>query len=312
MTDPIRIVASTDEHYAPHLGVMFASLLTNTKAPERVELHVIDGGIQDETRTILNKLVQGFGARLDFFRLTDNAYANYPLAKHLTAPAYYRLSIPELFGADVPRVLYLDCDLIVRADVQELWDIPLQDSALGAVEDISNHTYKQSGVPQDQYFNSGVLLLNLDVWRKENIAAQVREVVTKPGSTATNDQCALNVVLHKRWKRLPLRWNFQSGMYRPHKQLDKYPEEEVRAAIENPAIIHYIGWSKPWIYLCYHPLAQEYLNYRAQTAWADLPLEGFTLKNRIRRFTSPSLLKKLYRQRKWRAFYAQRSEGSSH
>lgn len=303
MTDPIHIVASTDENYAPHLGVMFASLLANTQGPERVRLYVIDGGINADTRAKLDEVVERFGARLDFFTLADEAYADYPLEKFLTAPAYYRLSIPELFDNDVNKVLYLDCDLIVRSDVQELWDAPLDSCALAAVENISNTTYKRSGVPQSSYFNSGVMLLNLAVWRDDNIAAQVRDVVTKPGSTTKNDQCALNIVLHDRWKRLPLKWNFQSGMYRPHHQLDKYAEKEVSEALREPAIIHYVGWSKPWLYLCYHPLAHEYLQYRSQTKWADVPLEGDTLRNRVRKYIRPSLLKKLYRQRKWQAFY---------
>lgn len=305
MSETIRIVASSDEAYAPHLGVMFSSLLANARAPERLHLYVIDGGIMESTQQLLQAVAQGHGAQLEFFTLRSNLYDSYPLVKSLTPPAYYRLSIPELFPLDVKKALYLDCDLIVRADIQEVWDVPVTGFALAAVENISNSTYRRSGVPQDEYFNSGVMLLNLEEWRSADLATRVRAQIAGPKPTTDNDQCALNIVLHRQWKRLPLTWNFQSGMYRPHEQLAKYTETEVRQALQRPAIIHFVGWSKPWKYLCYHPLRQEYLRYREKTPWAHLPLEGDTLGNRVRGVTSPSLLKKLFRKKKWEFYYRQ-------
>lgn len=301
----MHVVASADELYAPHLGTMFLSILKNTKFPDDIMFYVLDGGISASTKQDLRDLVLTSGAQLTWFSL-ESEYAAYPSEKWLTRAAYFRLSIPELLHGSVPKALYLDCDLIVRHDIEQIWATDIEEFCLGAVENISDRTFRKCGVPQSEYFNSGVMLLNLDRWRKEGIADRVRAQLFGEDASCTNDQDALNRVLHTRWKRLPLRWNMQSGMYRPHSQLKKYTEKETDEALFDPAIVHYVGWSKPWTYLSYHPLQGVYWAFRNQTPWAAEVPEGRNLLNRVRRFSNPSLLKKLARQKMWRRRYRER------
>jgi lipopolysaccharide biosynthesis glycosyltransferase len=303
--DSIHVFASCDERYAPHLCTMFLSLLSNTEVPGRVKLYVADGGISGTTRETLDDVVHGLGAQLVWLFL-DNAYDDFPTERWLTRAAYFRLSIPELLSAEIGKVLYLDCDLVVQGDVSDIWKTDIRDHCLGAVENISDRTFRKSGVRQSDYFNSGVMLLNLDQWRKGRVSEQVRAELVGSRAKCTNDQDALNRVLHQRWKRLPLRWNMQSGMYRPHKQLEQYGVGEKVEALFNPAIVHYVGWSKPWTYLSYHPLDDLYWKYRDQTPWRDVGPEQRTLGRRIGRFLSPSLVKKWVRKRLWQQRYRDR------
>ncbi len=303
----IRVVASSDQGYARHLGVMFASVLANAAQPHRYRLFVIDGGIEPATRRAITAEVSRRGATVEFLQLDRELYSNMPLRRKMTAAAYYRISIPELFDSSVSRVIYLDCDLIVKADLAELWHTPLNGRHLGAVENISNSTYRASGLAQEQYFNSGVMLIDLDLWRRDDIPGQVREFKLRyPHKIVTNDQCALNGVLHDKWQRLPLRWNQQSGLYRATKQLRHFPPEEVEAALWAPAIIHYVGAAKPWKYLCFHPLAGEYRRYLDQTVWAGTGPEGKNLAAAIKRCLSPRLVKKRLRQQRWQRRYDER------
>jgi lipopolysaccharide biosynthesis glycosyltransferase len=300
----IPVVASSDDNYAYPLGIMFISLLENTKNPERFHLFIIDGGISDKKKNSLQKEVVKRSSQLTFLTINDEVYANFPTRAHISAPAYYRISIPELFHESVTRAIYLDCDLIIKNDLQKLWDIDLEGHAIAAAENISSSTYTASGLKQPDYFNSGVMIIDLDKWRENNIPNKVRNFKTEhPELICTNDQCALNGVFKGRWKRLPLNWNFQSGLYRSSSQTKRIiKDDDSKNPIWSPFIIHYIGWSKPWLTPCYHPLASEYDRYRIMSSFT----EEATSPTDAKKKKLFSLAKKQFRKYIWKRKYLAR------
>ena len=301
----IPIVASSDDNYAYPLGVMFISLLENTRAPERFHLFVVDGGIRSQKKQQLTDSVNQYNSQLTFLNVNSDLYANFPTSAHISAPAYYRISIPELFDTSVERVIYLDCDLVIKADLQALWQQTLDGYAVGAVENISSSTYRASGLDQQDYFNSGVLLIDLQRWREQRIPEKIRAFKQEhPELICTNDQCALNGVFRGDWKRLPLHWNHQSGLFRSSKQVKRLKlHADFEKSLWSPNIIHYIGWSKPWLMPCYHPLAGEYRRYRKLSNFmADHPIETHT---DIGERSGFSLWKKRMRQLLWQWRYRQ-------
>lgn len=299
----IPVIASSDDNYAVPVNVMFVSLLENTQSPENFHLFIIDGGISQSKKDSIESDVKRYNSQITFLDINSETYANFPTKAHISVPAYYRISIPELFDNSVEKVIYLDCDLIIKHDLQELWQIGLENYAIAAVENIAGTTYKASGLKQSDYFNSGVMLINLNKWRNENIPDKVRKFKIKhPELISTNDQCALNGVFKGNWKRLPLKWNHQSGLYRKSQQIDRLQKEgSVDEAIWNPAIIHYVGSFKPWFTPCYHPLEGEYRRYKALSSYASLDI----IKRKANYF-SISLLKKSLRQYKWQRNYKQK------
>jgi lipopolysaccharide biosynthesis glycosyltransferase len=302
--DIIPVIASSDDNYAYPLGIMFISLLENTKNPERFHLFVIDGGIADEKKNSLQIEVEKRNSQLIFLTINDEVYANFPTRAHISAPAYYRISIPELFHESVTRAIYLDCDLVIKSDLQVLWDIDLEGNAIAAAENISSNTFKASGLKQSDYFNSGVMIIDLTKWREKNIPNKVRNFkIEHPELICTNDQCALNGVFKGQWKRLPLNWNFQSGLYRSSNQTKKLiKDDDSKNPIWSPFIIHYIGWSKPWLTPCYHPLASEYDRYRMMSSF----VEEATSPTDTKKKNSFSLAKKQFRKYIWKRRYLAR------
>lgn len=307
--EAIPIVVSSDENYAPHVGVMFASLLENASRPESCHLFVIDAGISQKTRQRAKDEVCKRKGNISFIPFDGEMYEDFPLRRGMTAAAYYRLSIPDLFDEKVTKVIYLDCDLIVQGDILELWNYSLAGKHIGAVQDLSNSTYLASGLPQHKYFNSGVMLIDLDLWRRDDIAHKVRTFkIQHPEKIQTNDQCALNGVLYDSWARLPLRWNQQAGIYRPGRgRLQHFSRKEIEEGIWNPGIIHYIG-SKPWNYPCFHPLAEEYHRYLERTSWAGTQQENKNLRSMLAWGLKPRLLKKYVRQKRWQRRYAKHEQ----
>jgi lipopolysaccharide biosynthesis glycosyltransferase len=292
----IPVVASADDNYAAPLDVMLISVLENTENPERFHFFVIDGGISLQKKECINKDIEKRNSQITFLDINSEIYAGLPNQEHISVAAYYRLSIPELFHSSVNRVIYLDCDLIIKDDLQKLWEFQLDEYAVAAVEDVSTSGYKGIGIAQSDYFNSGVLLMDLQKWREQNIAEKARKL-------RINDQCSLNSVFNGNWKRLPLRWNQQSSFYRKTPQsIRLLKEEHAEGAIWNPAIIHYIGGRKPWFKPCYHPLEGEYRRYLARSSFASLEIvdrseEYAKRKNFFWR------LKKTFRQRGWQKRY---------
>lgn len=299
----VGVVASSDENYALHLTVMFTSLLRNCAEPGSVALFCIDGGIDDATKQRMQREVQKAGGHpVDFVQFDKSRYEHLPTIKHITSSAYYRISIPEIFDEAVKKIVYLDCDIIVRGDIRDLAATDITDYHVAAVENLSGHTYRQLGIPQNEYFNSGVLLLNLELWRRDNISDQVLQFKQdNPHRISTNDQCALNGILHTRWKRLPLKWNHQTGLYRSSPQIDGFDPEEVREANLDPQVIHYIGWDKPWRKIRFHPLAGEYDRYADQLEQSPRPKPE--LIDYIKAYASVSRLKKLWRCEKNKQWY---------
>ncbi|MDX1799503.1 MAG: glycosyltransferase family 8 protein [Marinobacter sp.] len=301
----IGVVASADENYAPHLMVMFVSLLANCPEPGRIALYCIDGGIGEPTKSRMQREIERAGGQpIDFIQFDKSRYDNLPTIKHITSSAYYRISIPDIFTEDVKKVIYLDCDMIVRGNVIDLWSIDIEGYHLGAVENLSGHTYKKLGIPQNEYFNSGMLLINLDLWRRDGIPEKVFQFkIDNPDRISTNDQCALNGVLHQSWKHLPLAWNHQTGLYRPSAQIDAFDRHDVDSAIRDPKIIHYIGWDKPWRKIRFHPLADEYDRYADRLERS--PRSQPSLMDAIAAYASISRLKKWWRCARWRRWYSQ-------
>ena len=305
-TDKIAVVASSDDNYAPHLTVLFYSLLTNCSDPGRVALFCLDGGISAANRERMEREVRKVGGTgVDFVSFDRSKYDDLPTIKHITSSAYYRISIPEIFDLSVHKVIYLDCDMIVKGDIVELWNTDISEHHVGAVENLSGHTYKKLGIPQNEYFNSGMLLINLDLWRRDQIPEKVfRFKKENAHRISTNDQCALNGVLHDKWLHLPLRWNHQTGLYQPSQQTAAFPEAEIDEALLSPGIIHYIGWDKPWRKIRFHPLADEYDRFADQLE--ESPRSKPTPIDYLKAYASISRLKKLRRQLKWRGWYTKR------
>ncbi len=133
------------------------------------------------------------------------------------------------------------------------------------------------------YFNAGVLLINLDYWRKHKVDVQcVRYFETYPERIQFNDQDLLNVVLCKDKVFVPLKWNMQDGFYRYGIDKRVADWQAFREELLHPVILHYTN-KKPWNYDSMHPLRNEYYKYLDMTPWkGKRPLSS--VKERLKRY----------------------------
>lgn len=284
----IEIACQTDARLLPDCAVMLHSLLS-TNPDDRFRIHFLhEAGAPRDLWAPLVRIVVSFGSEwsptpIDPERLAklpfDPGYGGYA--------ACYRLLLPRLLP-DVSKVLYLDADIIVLDRVLPLWEIDMDGCCVAATTNplyrlMEQRVKTKLGLPDRRaYFNSGVLLLDLDTLRTQGLDSELVDWAAEHrDSIAWPDQDVLNAVL---WRyRLPLhpRWNASSGLWDLPRRDLPWTEDEVAEARRDPAIAHFLGPFKPWHYRCTHPRKAAYSSHLAPTGLPSKVQEGRTLRNRI-------------------------------
>ncbi|MDR0733163.1 MAG: glycosyltransferase family 8 protein [Dysgonamonadaceae bacterium] len=273
--DAIHALSCVDKRYLQHLEVLIISLFENKTCPNAVIYHILyDNDLNDADKKPFTDIEKKYHATVVFHdvgRLSQK-YEHVVRYGHVSRAGLYRISIPEIFSSDITKVLYLDCDIVINGDIFDLWNTDISNYAVAAVEDAVSFSRHQALMMPEKslYFNSGVLLINLEKWALLNATDKILKfMIDFPERRAYNDQDGLNAFLHDSWLRLPPKYNQQSALYYlPCKRL-VYSGKEYAEAIRHPVIIHYIGVikdTKPWHYIDIHPLKKYYYKYLKLTS----------------------------------------------
>ncbi|BBD58573.1 glycosyl transferase family 8 [Nostoc sp. HK-01] len=281
-SQPIFLVCAADNNYAMPLAVTVRSALANLKSKRKISLLIIDGGISKSNK---KKIIKSFSPeQIDIYWVQpDNKiFENLVLSRHLTISCYYRLLITEFLPQEVNKAIYLDSDMVVTGDLEELWNIDIADNYVLAVQDdvqlyISMSTglrnYQDHGLsPDRKYFNSGLLVINLEKWRTENIGLKVISYLRENIEYAPDDQDGLNAVMAGKWGELHPKWNQMPRVYNYLSSEDSpYPEDIYQEMLHNPGIIHFTNAPKPWYSglrtQCQHPKKHLFFQYLDMTSW---------------------------------------------
>ncbi|MEC4985056.1 MAG: glycosyltransferase family 8 protein [Oscillatoria sp. PMC 1068.18] len=280
------IVCAADDRYAMPLTVAVRSVLANLKSYPQVKLFLIDGGISPENKEKFLQSLNPEQIELHWLQPDQSKLTKMKVKGHVSLASYYRLLIPELLPGSLQKVIYLDSDLVVNADIGKLWNIDVGDYYLLAVQDLGVPyvgcpvgllNYQELGYPADyKYFNAGVLVINLQKWREENIGKKVINYIQENLEFVRWwDQDGLNAVLAGKWGELDYKWNQQPPIYgygepswKPSPLKKELSEEVCQDIIDNPYIVHYVTSRKPWRYDSLHPRRDLFFHYLDMTAWA--------------------------------------------
>lgn len=291
MRDVINIVLASDDNYAQHVAVLAASVLSNTKA--KVNIHLLSDAVSKERLTLINNTVQSRGSTLRVYDMSSyDCFDNLFTSGHISKAAYFRLDIANILPEEVNKVIYMDVDLLVLQDIAELWQYDLQGRPLAAVPDYgimaSKRLMKQKqnviGLPTDSlYFNSGVVIMDLEQWRKYDYAKQVIDLAAV-GNLPHHDQDALNKVFVENWMALPLKWNVIPPVFNLFSKilLNGDLRKNAIAARKDKAILHFAGRYKPWEFDSHKGFNDAYYYYLKKTKFADvkMPQPGKNMKGK--------------------------------
>lgn len=263
---------ATDNNYVQHLGVVLISVLENTKTPELFDITVLAGDISEKNKDLVHAIVNKYGAIISFRNVVLEHPEKFIVNGHISIAAYYRIFLPKFFSEHVQKIIYLDCDVIVNSDIKELFDIDLKDNVIGAVAERFNGRMISLGYPDKPYFNSGVLVVDLQNWISENITEKTLDFIFKnPDKLIFWDQDALNICLIDKWLSLDYHWNYQRENVIFEKVWRKNKEKI-------PHIVHFTNNVKPWHYYSRNPYDYLYYKYLAISPWSNFEPFGKNIK----------------------------------
>lgn len=254
--EPIHLAIAFDEKYLTPFYALLTSIFYHNK-DNRIILHTIATGISDHEKAAINKYVQQLKGEINYYTVDQNFVSRFVLTSTWTSAVYYRLFFPFLIPDTVNRLLYIDTDTLVINNLQAFGEINLQDFPVAAAYDNWVKVQPLIGIEEEgNYFNSGVLLINVPEWKKQKISEKAFDYLTEfPEKIKFVDQDALNAVLINNWLKIDNRFNLIYSVIPPdlaRRDFEQYLTDKV--------ILHFT-LERPWHMLCQNRFRYLYHKY---------------------------------------------------
>ena len=219
----IPIFFATDNNYVPFLAVALTSLLDNASNDYFYKIYILTTSLKKEYIEQLKLICRDArpdGVSIDFVSLTeemDKSSGNFDLRDYYSKETYCRVFIPRVFP-QYDKVIYLDCDIVVKGDISEFYNIDIGDNILGAASEevmmeydvFGDYVEKALGIPREKYFSAGVLLINAKKYREDDIETKFIDLMNTYTFRVTQDEDYLNVLCYGKVKMVDLGWNKSS------------------------------------------------------------------------------------------------------
>lgn len=291
MSYKIPVVFAINNNYVKQLATVIVSILKNSSKHNCFEFNILSNDLSSENKNILSSL-SSLNKNTSFNFIDMNEITkDFDLEKfmsrrddykYISTETYFRFFIPEIFK-DYSKILYLDADILVLQDLKELYDTDIQNYYAGVVQDtvlevfIADENIKTRTKPEriyteyfkeklhkkeNSYFNAGVLLLNLDKIREDNIVEKLWQFTAEESPLEFQDQDVLNAVLEGNVKFVDYKWNTLKDLNWFATQVrDKKKRKYLLSTYKHPGIFHYVGGNKPWL------VHEENYNYACIEEW---------------------------------------------
>ncbi|MEZ6030850.1 MAG: glycosyltransferase family 8 protein [Hyphomonadaceae bacterium] len=266
MSERIDIALGFDGRYVPHAANVMASVVRH--APDaKFRFIVLQADVTPEQK----KRMEAVAPHSEFVWADVGDDMPTYTRGHLNRAVLFRLGLEALAPADCRRVLYIDADTIVVGDVRELWSADLGVHPVGAVTDCyqdADEFAELWDLPKGgRYFNSGVMLIDLDKVRADKLFTKALDFVARNASKLLfGDQDALNYTFWNKTAVLEPAWNVQRYM-KPGEIVSETASDR-RWGYAKPRLIHYLGTDKPWMRNVWHPWAWLYWENLLRTDFA--------------------------------------------
>lgn len=252
INDYVNIAFTIDNNYPIFTMLVIESILENKNPDTEYNFYVLENNITFINKGFMRLYAKYKKTNLTFYRISTESFDEgkkiYTYLPRITPIGMARILLPSVLPQDLKRVLYLDADTLVTTDLKELYNTDLKGNYAGMIRNDEPVNYKDFKFGKN-YCNSGVILIDLDAWRKNDIEKKMTEYLksnldkfiykkTKdkyPDTFMYPDQDLINIVLRNKIKILDDKWNAQ------HFSQNSYITKNFKG------IIHFIGPGKPWL-----------------------------------------------------------------
>ncbi len=282
----MNIFYTIDGNFCAQCAVGVVSTCENNRDLKDLHFYVGALNVPEEDRAKITALAESFGRQITFLEIGDLKerigfdFDTYGWNEIIIA----RLFLGELLPPEVKRVLYMDSDTVTCGSLKHLEELDLKGHVLGAVIEatMNRRRRKAIGLEKEPYVNSGVLLVDVEKWRRERMGEKVLEFYRgRGGALFCPDQDAINGAVKGRVLILSPKYNFFTQCwYYPYRVLKRLcapapfvPEKVFNDACAHPAVIHYLGEVRPWRRGNGHRYEHFYHDFLARTPYAGQPQE---------------------------------------
>lgn len=260
----IPIFFACDDNFVKFTIVTLTSIIENASKDYIYNVHILNTNISENMKDVAYRLQN------DNFNIIFNDVSEYldsisdrlPIRDYYSKTTYFRLFISEMFP-EYNKAIYIDSDTIVLGDISELYNHDLKKNFVGAcheqamVQEDVYGTYCEQvvGVDRNKFFNAGMLVINCDQFRKNNVLDRFIKLLGEYNFVVTQDEDYLNVICKNRVLWIDQKWNTEVFGNIPVKE-------------EDICMIHYIMVAKPWHFTNVR-LEDKFWNYAKKTEVYD-------------------------------------------
>lgn len=266
----ISIAYAPDDNYVNQTVVSMKSALEHN---EQVEFIIMYSKLSAESMQKLGAV----GGSLRLIKMDESQFADLTLSKWVTVQAWFRIKLPDLCK-DLDKVLYLDCDTLIRGNLDELFSLDLTDKYLAGVKDVwgVSKYVKRLDMKSGVYVNSGMLLFNCDYCRKEHFFDKVVDFAKNNAKIIEFcDQDSINKVVDEHKLVISPKYNLMDTWWRGgYYEFEGKEETEYLQAKENPVIVHLTGL-KPAFKGCGNKFKDEWWEVAKKTKIYDELLRDY-------------------------------------
>ena len=251
---------------------MLESLMRNNKGV-RFIAHTFSDDLSENSIKKFDSLLRSGGCELVLHALPENSrelISKAPTLAHISIATYYRLFLPYVVDESVNTILYLDCDILIRGSIEELFGARNPDTLIVGVSDINEEDHANR-IGVDKYVNTGVLTMDLPGIRRmytvDSMLKEISNIMGQPKNIVLGDQDIINLLFKGHIEEVPIYYNFQLLIHKAY-------------CLKNPALMrkiviaHFITGDKPWNndYLIvfareYYSYLRKYLTTGQRVAW---------------------------------------------
>lgn len=273
MADTIHIALSADKAFTVPLGLCLRSIMQSAAPATKYHFHILDSGVDRQL------LLRGGFTNISWYNVADKM-RDLPTAQRFPSATYHRFLLPTLLPQEITRIIFLDCDTVVKRDLTELYHTNLQGNTIAAVPWVVLGHYREEygqhlrsfpqrfGLADDgtPYFYASLLIMDLSAMRGYGTTARVIEMVrsTPREKLIWLDQDALNATLRGQITPLPLEYNVIPLF---SEQLEE-ESAEAKAAYAAPAIVHFAAMKPNILMGPRNALEQDFFRFWQASPWA--------------------------------------------
>jgi len=269
-----HIAFCVDNNYFRAMGATITSIIANNPA-QHFTFHVLAFEVSEDHQRRLRQLEQMYRVKTELHLLDLSSFTQFSHFighSHYSLSIFTRLVIPTVLQGVTDRVLYLDADILCFNRIDEMVDMDISDQIAVVVPDAPVTLQRRVaalGLAHNEYFNGGVLFINIGKWLAEDITAKTLDALLNSKTDMRfNDQDALNIVLNGRARYLSPKWNYLYDLIHDL-NVNKFALKPVGRAI----FVHFAGAVKPWAAWSRHEVTTLLRGYLDLSPWADMALD---------------------------------------